>query len=66
MVVWVAVCQKTANCFSYFLVGEDVPQTISTQHQNVVSTMLALRQRVDFDLKVMGGKEQTRVESDGF
>lgn len=58
LVVWVAVCQETGDGFSYFLAGEDVPQTVGSQHQNVVSSMLALRQRVDFDLKVKGGKKR--------
>lgn len=62
LVVWVAVCQETGDRFRYFLVGEDVPQTVSSQHQNVVTSMLALRQRVHFDLKVKGGGEQARVE----
>lgn len=52
LVVRVAVSQETCDRFRYFLVGEDIPQTISSQHQNVISSMLIVHQRVDFDLKV--------------
>lgn len=54
LVVWVAVCQETGDCLGYFLVREDVPQAVCSQHQNVVGSMLALRQWVDFDLKMTG------------
>lgn len=51
LVIRVAVCQETGDGLGHFLVGQDVPQAVSSQHQDVVGSMLALRQRVDFDLK---------------
>lgn len=51
LVIRVAVCQETGDSLGHFLVGQDVPQAVGSQHQDVVGSMLALRQRVDFDLK---------------
>ena len=61
LVVGVAVCQETGDRFGDFLVGEDVPQTVSSQHQDIIGPVLALRQRVNPDLKVSVEKG-TRVE----
>lgn len=49
-VVRIAVRQKRGDRFCGLLVGEDVPQAVASQHQNVIGSVLVLPQRVDPDL----------------
>lgn len=56
LVIRVTVGQETGDRLGHFLAGEDVPQTIGPQHQNVVGPVFVLRERVHFDLEVMEGE----------
>lgn len=54
LVIWVTVCQETGDWLCHFLIGENIPQTVSSQNENVISSMLALGQRVNSDLGARG------------
>lgn len=49
-VVRIAVCQERGDRFRSLLVGQDIPQAVTSQHQNIIRSVLVLSQRVDPDL----------------
>lgn len=49
-IVRIAVCQEWGDRFCCLLVGEDIPQAVASQHQNIIRSVLVLRQGVDPDL----------------
>lgn len=49
-VIRIAVRQERGDRFRCLLVGEDIPQAVTSQHQNIIRSVLVLRQRVDPDL----------------
>lgn len=50
-VVGVAVGEEGGDGFCYFLVGEDVPESIRPHDQDVVGSVLVVGQVVNFDLE---------------
>lgn len=49
-VIPIAVCQERGDRFRCLLVGEDIPQAVASQHQDIIRSVLVLRHRVDPDL----------------
>lgn len=49
-VIRIAVRQERGDRFRCLQVGEDIPQAVTSQHQNIIRFVLVLRQRVDPDL----------------
>lgn len=52
LVIGVTVGQERGDRLGYFLIGEDIPETVSSQHEDVIGAMLVLRERVNFNLQV--------------
>lgn len=50
-VVRVTIGEEGGDDFCYFLVGEDVPESIGSHDQDVVGSVLVVRQVIDFNLK---------------
>lgn len=50
-VVGVTVGQEGGDDFCYFLVGENVPESIGSHDQDVVGAVLVVRQVINFDLR---------------
>lgn len=50
-VVGVTVGQERGDGFSYFLVGQNVPESVRPHDQDVVGSVLVVRQVVNFHLK---------------
>lgn len=50
-VVGVTVGEERGDGFCYFLVGENVPESICSHHQDVVGSVLVVHQVVNFHLK---------------
>lgn len=50
-VVRVTVGEEGGDDFCYFLVGENVPESIGSHDQDVVGSVLVLRQVINFNLK---------------
>lgn len=50
-VIRVTVGQERGHGFSYFLVGEDVPEAVGPHHQHIVSSVLILCQVIYLHLR---------------
>lgn len=58
-VIRIAVCQERGDRFRCLLVGEDIPQAVASQHQDIIRSVLVLRHRVDPDLN-RGNKQRLK------
>lgn len=50
-VVRVAVGQEGGDCLSYLLVGEDIPESVRSHHQDIVSSVLVLHEVIHLHLQ---------------